>query len=99
MKKTITFLSSLAISASLSAQLYVNQDGNVGVNMSNPTNISFGLNNDRTRYGMKTVLPRQKQLAGNHTLQIPISDLSKGTYFLTISSKNKTGIKKIIINK
>ncbi len=53
MKKTITFLSSLAISASLSAQLYVNQDGNVGVNMSNPTNISFGLNNDRTRYGMK----------------------------------------------
>lgn len=30
MKKTITFLSSLAISASLSAQLYVNQDGNVG---------------------------------------------------------------------
>ena len=30
MKKTIALLSALAISASLSAQLYVNQSGNVG---------------------------------------------------------------------
>ena len=33
MKKTIALLSALAISASLSAQLYVNQDGNVGILM------------------------------------------------------------------
>ena len=34
----------------------------------------------------KAVLPNQKQQDGNYTLQIPISDLSTGTYFLNISS-------------
>ena len=48
---------------------------------------------------IKTVLPKQKQQVGNYTLQIPISDFSIGTYFLTISSSNQTITKKIIINK
>lgn len=48
---------------------------------------------------IKTVLPKQKQQAGNYTLQIQISDLSQGTYFLTISSGNQTKTEKIIINK
>ena len=47
---------------------------------------------------IKTVLPKQKQQAGNYTLQIPISDFSTGTYFLTISSGNQTKTEKIIIN-
>lgn len=46
----------------------------------------------------KAVLPNQKQQDGNYTLQIPISDLSTGTYFLTVSLGNQTKIKKIIIN-
>lgn len=48
---------------------------------------------------IKTVLPNQKQQDGNYTLQIPISDLSTGTYFLNISSGNQTKTEKIIINK
>ena len=47
---------------------------------------------------IKTVLPKQKQQAGNYTLQIPISEFSTGTYFLTISSGNQTKTEKIIIN-
>lgn len=48
---------------------------------------------------VKTVLTRQNQQAGNYTLQIPISDLPAGTYFLIISSSNQTKTEKIIINK
>ena len=48
---------------------------------------------------IKTVLPKQNQQAGTYTLQIPVSDFSIGTYFLTISSANQTKTEKIIINK
>lgn len=48
---------------------------------------------------VKTVLHKQKQQAGSYTLQIPISGLSKGTYFLTFSSSQQTKTEKIIINK
>ena len=48
---------------------------------------------------LKTILHKQNQQAGNYTLQIPISDFSTGTYFLTISSSNQTRTEKIIINK
>ena len=48
---------------------------------------------------LKTILHKQNQQAGNYTLQIPISDFSAGTYFLTISSSNQTRTEKIIINK
>jgi len=46
---------------------------------------------------LKTILPKQNQQAGNHTLQIPVSDFSTGTYFLTLSSTNQTITKKIVI--
>ena len=48
---------------------------------------------------IKTILPKQNQKAGNYTLQIPVSDFSTGTYFLTISATNQTKTAKIIINK
>ena len=48
---------------------------------------------------IKTILPKQKQQTGTHTLQIPISDFSTGIYFLTIKSANQTKTEKIIINK
>ena len=48
---------------------------------------------------IKTILPKQNQQAGNYTLQIPVSDLSTGTYFLTINSGNQKKTEKIIINK
>ena len=48
---------------------------------------------------IKTVLPKQNQQAGTYTFQIPVSDFSSGTYFLTISSVNQTKTEKIIINK
>jgi hypothetical protein len=48
---------------------------------------------------IKTVLPRQNQQAGTYMLQIPVSDFSIGTYFLTISSTNQAKTEKIIINK
>lgn len=48
---------------------------------------------------IKTILPKQNQQAGNYILQIPVSDFSTGTYFLTISSANQTKTEKIIINK
>ena len=48
---------------------------------------------------IKTILPKQNQQAGNKNLQIPISDFSIGTYFLTISSSNLSKTEKIIINK
>lgn len=48
---------------------------------------------------IKTILPKQNQLAGNYTYQIPVSDFSIGSYFLTISSTNQTRTEKIIINK
>jgi hypothetical protein len=47
---------------------------------------------------IKTVLPKQNQQVGTYTLQIPVSDFSTGTYFLTIWSTNQTKIEKIIIN-
>ena len=48
---------------------------------------------------MKTILPKQNHQAGNYSLQIPVSDFSNGTYFLTISSEYQTIIKRIVINK
>lgn len=48
---------------------------------------------------IKTILPKQKQQVGNNKLQISVSDFSKGTSFLTISSTNQTKTEKIIINK
>ena len=48
---------------------------------------------------IKTILPKQNQQAGNNKLQIPVSDFSTGTCFLTISSANQTKTEKIIINK
>jgi len=48
---------------------------------------------------IKTVLPKQNQQPGTYTLQIPVTDFSTGTYFLTISSTNQTKTEKIIINK
>lgn len=48
---------------------------------------------------VKTILHKQNQQAGNYTLQIPVSDFSVGTYFLTISSANHTKTEKIVINK
>ena len=48
---------------------------------------------------MKSVLPKQKQQAGDYTLQIPVSGCPTGTYFLTVSSADKRTTKKIIINK
>ena len=48
---------------------------------------------------IKTILPKQNHQAGRYTLQIPVSDFSTGTFFLTISSANQTKTEKIIINK
>ena len=48
---------------------------------------------------VKTILHKQNQQAGSYTLQIPVSDFSVGTYFLTISSANHTKTEKIVINK
>jgi hypothetical protein len=48
---------------------------------------------------IRTLLSKQNQQAGTYTLQIPVSDFSTGTYFLTVSSGNKTKTEKIIINK
>jgi hypothetical protein len=48
---------------------------------------------------IKTILPKQDQQAGNYALQVPVSEFSIGSYFLTISSSNQTRIEKIIINK
>lgn len=48
---------------------------------------------------IKTILPKQNQKAGNYSLQMPVSDLPTGTYFLIISSNNQTKTEKIIINK
>ncbi len=52
MKKTITFLSSLAFSASLSAQLYVNQDGNVGI-YSTFSNTSLNVKTNNNSNGIR----------------------------------------------
>lgn len=48
---------------------------------------------------IKTILPKQNHLAGNYTLQIPVSHFLTGTYFLTISSDSQTKTEKIIIYK
>jgi hypothetical protein len=48
---------------------------------------------------IQTILPQQNQQQGTYTLQIPISDFSTGTYFLTIRSKNQIKTEKIIITK
>ena len=48
---------------------------------------------------IKTIIPMQNQQAGNYMLNIPVSDFSKGTYFLTISSGNQTKTVKITINR
>ena len=50
-------------------------------------------------YNIKTILPRQHQQAGNYTLKIPVTDYSKGSYFLAISSTNQTKTIKITINR
>ncbi len=46
---------------------------------------------------IKTIQPKKKQMSGCYTIQIPVSDLSTGTYFLTISSNNQKNEEKIII--
>lgn len=48
---------------------------------------------------VKTILPTKNLKAGNYTFQIPVSDFSTGTYFLTISSTNQTKTARIFINK
>jgi len=48
---------------------------------------------------IKTILPNQDHQAGTYILQISVSDLSTGIYFLTISSKDQIKTEKIIINK
>ena len=48
---------------------------------------------------LKTIQPKHNQQAGNYTLQIPVSNLSAGTYFLAISLNNQKRQKKIILNK
>lgn len=48
---------------------------------------------------MKTITSTQNQQAGSYSLQIPVSSLSSGIYFLIISSSNQKRIEKIIINK
>lgn len=45
---------------------------------------------------IKTILPIQNQQAGNNKLQISVTDISTGTYFLKISSSNQKKTKKII---
>ena len=48
---------------------------------------------------VKSILPKQKQLSGSYELQIPVTDLAKGTYFLTIISANQKNVEKIIITE
>ena len=48
---------------------------------------------------IKMILPKHQQQAGSHALQMPISELYTGTYFLIISSNNQTKTVKIIVNK
>ena len=47
---------------------------------------------------IKTILSQQTKQAGKYTLQIPVSEISTGTNFLTISLSNQTKTVKIIIN-
>ena len=71
-------------------------------------NITYSLNAEKPLsielvdiFGKKieTILPQQNQKAGNYKIQIPVSDFSTGTYFLTIASSNQARTEKIIINK
>jgi len=48
---------------------------------------------------VKHILPNQNQQAGSYELQIPVSDLADGTYFLTILSANQRNVEKIVICK
>lgn len=48
---------------------------------------------------VKVILAKQNQQAGNYELQIPISEIATGTYFLILSSTNQIETEKIIINK
>jgi hypothetical protein len=48
---------------------------------------------------IKTLLHKQKQMAGSYTLHIPVSSFLSGTYFLIISSNSQTKTEKITINK
>ncbi len=52
-------------------------------------------------FGQKimTILPNQNIKIGNSSIHVPVSGLSKGTYFLVISSNNQINTEKIIINK
>lgn len=63
MKKTIAFLSSLVISASLSAQLYVNQDGNVGI-YSTFSNTSLNVKTNNNSNGIRITGP------GSNSIQL-----------------------------
>ena len=53
MKRLLFIFTFSCISASCFAQLYVNQNGNVGINMSNPQNVTLGITNTRTQYGLQ----------------------------------------------
>lgn len=53
MRKLSFTLLMFLISISSFGQLYVKNTGNVGVNMSSPTNTTLGMRNTRTRYGMQ----------------------------------------------
>ena len=46
---------------------------------------------------IKTILPKRKQQSGAYILQIPVSDFTAGTYFLTLSSPKQKKTEKIII--
>jgi len=47
----------------------------------------------------KIILPQQNQQKGIYSFQIPISDFSTGTYFLTFKLPNQIKTEKIIINQ
>ena len=93
------------VSLGISAQLKVYSDGSMTLDRDTSfTGSRFTVGNiptivDFFGQKLKTILHKQNQQAGNYTLQIPISDFSAGTYFLTISSSNQTRTEKIIINK
>ena len=75
-------------------------NGSINVTYSLETKMSLSIElADLFGKKVKTILPKQKQQAGSYSLQIPISDFSSGTCFLTISSSNLKKTAKIFINK